>query len=430
MQVMQDIVSAHKGGSPVGIYSVCSAHPLVIEASLRHGEATDSVVLIEATSNQVNQDGGYTGMRPADFVARVHAIADKVGFDHKDILFGGDHLGPNCWQHLNADEAMDKSDVLIDGYVRAGFRKIHLDCSMSCAGDPVPLTDGIVASRAVRLCKVAEAAWKDVGGEPPVYIIGTEVPVPGGATEDLESLAVTSPEAAEATIYAHKRAFEGAGLAYVWPRVVGLVVQPGVEFDHHKVVDYVPNEAKALSRFIEQFPTMVFEAHSTDYQNPSALAALVRDHFAILKVGPALTYALREALLALDMIEQELVAPEDAANVRQTVLDVMKGNPVHWRKYYAAEGPQQRFDLEYSYSDRIRYYWAQPEVEEAVAKLVANLNASPPPLTMISQYMPEEYRAVREGRIGNTAEELIIHRIETVLSMYSSASQAEGMDQA
>ena len=90
MQVMQDIVSAHKGGSPVGIYSVCSAHPLVIEASLRHGEATDSIVLIEATSNQVNQDGGYTGMRPADFVARVYAIADKVGFDHKDILFGGE----------------------------------------------------------------------------------------------------------------------------------------------------------------------------------------------------------------------------------------------------------------------------------------------------------------------------------------------------
>ncbi|TNE67569.1 MAG: D-tagatose-bisphosphate aldolase, class II, non-catalytic subunit [Alphaproteobacteria bacterium] len=424
MQIMQDIVSAHKGGSPVGIYSVCSAHPLVIEASLRHGEATDSVVLIEATSNQVNQDGGYTGMQPADFVARVHAIADRIGFDRKDILFGGDHLGPNCWQHLPADEAMDRSDVLIDGYVRAGFRKIHLDCSMSCKGDPVPLTDAIVAARASRLCAVAEAAWRAVGGEAPVYIIGTEVPVPGGATEDLDSLVVTSPDAAAATIEAHRLAFDRAGLMDAWPRVVGLVVQPGVEFDHHKVVDYVPTAATRLSRFIEQFPTMVFEAHSTDYQTPSALAALVRDHFAILKVGPALTYALREALLALDTIERELVGADTACNVRETVARAMADNPAHWRKYYASGGAQQRLDLEYSYSDRIRYYWAQPAVEEAVSRLIASLNASPPPLTMLSQYMPGEYWAVREGRIRNRAEELIMHRIDTVLKMYSGASQA------
>ncbi|WP_308910357.1 D-tagatose-bisphosphate aldolase, class II, non-catalytic subunit [Pseudokordiimonas caeni] len=423
MQVMQDIVSAHKKGAPVGIYSVCSAHPLVIEASLRHGEATDSMVLIEATSNQVNQDGGYTGMRPADFVARVHAIADQVGFKRADILFGGDHLGPNCWQHLAADEAMAKSDVMIDQYVRAGFRKIHLDCSMSCADDPVPLTDAIVASRAVRLCAVAEAAWKDVGGEPPVYIIGTEVPVPGGATEDLETLAVTSPEAAEATILEHQRAFEAAGLGAVWPRVIGLVVQPGVEFDHHKVVDYVPEAATSLSRFIERYPTMVFEAHSTDYQTPSALKALVRDHFAILKVGPGLTYALREAILALDTIERELLGDNGASHVRRTVQQAMQDNPVHWRKYYAESGLQQRLDLEYSYSDRIRYYWAQPQVEEAVSRLIANLKASPPPLTMLSQYMPEEYWAVREGRIRNSAEDLIIHRIEAVLKMYSGAAQ-------
>ena len=81
---------------------------------------------------------------------------------------------------------MARADVLIDDYVRAGFRKIHLDCSMSCADDPAPLSDEIVARRAARLCAVAERAHARAGGEPPVYVIGTEVPVPGGAAEELE----------------------------------------------------------------------------------------------------------------------------------------------------------------------------------------------------------------------------------------------------
>ncbi len=41
-----------------GITSVCSAHPLVVEAALRRGAAKDAVVLIEATCNQVNQEVG------------------------------------------------------------------------------------------------------------------------------------------------------------------------------------------------------------------------------------------------------------------------------------------------------------------------------------------------------------------------------------
>ena len=88
--------------------------------------------------------------------------------------------------------------------------------------------------------------------------------------------------------------------------MIGLVTQPGVEFDHHKVIDYVPAKAVALSRSIESVAGMVFEAHSTDYQTPRALADLVRDHFAILKVGPGVTFALREVLWALSDIASEL----------------------------------------------------------------------------------------------------------------------------
>ena len=131
---MKTLIARHKAGEHIGICSVCSAHPLVIEAALAFDRNSTRKVLIEATSNQVNQFGGYTGMTPADFREFVFTIADKVGFARERIILGGDHLGPNCWQQENADAAMEKSVELVKAYVRAGFSKIHLDASMSCAG--------------------------------------------------------------------------------------------------------------------------------------------------------------------------------------------------------------------------------------------------------------------------------------------------------
>ncbi|WP_181963037.1 class II D-tagatose-bisphosphate aldolase non-catalytic subunit, partial [Klebsiella pneumoniae] len=83
------------------------------------------------------------------------AIVDKVGFARERIILGGDHLGPNCWQQENADAAMEKSVELVKAYVRAGFSKIHLDASMSCADDSIPLAPETVAERAAVLCLAA-----------------------------------------------------------------------------------------------------------------------------------------------------------------------------------------------------------------------------------------------------------------------------------
>src|SRR5262249_23021662 len=151
-----------------------------------------------------------------------------------------------------------------------------------------------------------------------------EVPVPGGAQETLHELAVTAPEAALATLDAHRAAFAHDGMQEPWERVIGLVVQPGGEFDHDAGVDYAPAQARTLSRWLDSQPPLVFEAHSTDYQRPQALAALVRDHFAILKVGPALTFALREAIWALDRIAAEWLGAPASQGVRATILARMR----------------------------------------------------------------------------------------------------------
>jgi D-tagatose-1,6-bisphosphate aldolase subunit GatZ/KbaZ len=421
MKSFAGIIAEHKAGRGVGITSACSAHPIVIEAALRQARRDGGVALIEATSNQVNQDGGYTGMRPADFARFVSAIAARVGLAREQLLLGGDHLGPNCWQQADSDTAMRKSEQLIADYVAAGFRKIHLDCSMSCADDSSPLSDALVAARAARLCGIAEQTWRRVGGEAPVYVVGTEVPIPGGAQHALAELTPTAAAAASATIEAHRRAFASAGLEQAWPRVVGLVVQPGVEFDNDNVIDFQARRTAALAAVIESEPYMVYEAHSTDYQTPANLRALVLHHFAILKVGPGLTFAMREALWALDQIEREWLGMERCSRLRETMLRAMTETPKFWNKHYRSEGPQLALDQQYSLSDRIRYYWPVPAAEAALQRLLANIDANPPPLTLVAQYLPLQYQALRDGRLHFGARELVRHHVEHVLQQYSAA---------
>jgi D-tagatose-1,6-bisphosphate aldolase subunit GatZ/KbaZ len=422
VQLIRNLIERHKLGERIGLASVCSAHPLVIEATFRHALRRGAeLVLIEATSNQVNQDGGYTGMVPADFRAFVEGIAKRVGFPLDRLALGGDHLGPNAWTKLPAAEAMGKAGIMVADYVRAGFRKIHLDCSMSCADDPVPLPEPVIAERAARLAQAAEQAHAGDPVDAPVYVIGTEVPVPGGAAEDLDELAVTSPEAMLATLDMHRDLFAANGLGAAWNRVIATVVQPGVEFDHDKVVDYRPDAATALSAAIVPVDHIVFEAHSTDYQTEQALAALVRDHFAILKVGPGVTFALREALWALDAIEAETVESGRRAHLRETAIERMKAEPGNWQRYYHATGAALDLQLQYSLSDRIRYYWPDRAIVAAQDKLFANLRATPPSLPLLSQYLPFAYAAVRAGEASLDPIDLIVAHVGATLDAYHGA---------
>jgi D-tagatose-1,6-bisphosphate aldolase subunit GatZ/KbaZ len=421
VRALLELLRRHRAGEPVGIYSVCSAHPLVLRSALQHAQILGAEALIEATSNQVNQDGGYTGLRPAGFRDVVWRMADEIGLPRERVLLGGDHLGPNAWQTQPAESALQRAGIMVSEYVRAGFGKIHLDCSMSCSDDPPALSDELIAERAARLCAQAESAWQSAWDEAPVYVIGSEVPAPGGAQETLQQLAVTEPQVASASIAAHRAAFARLGLDAAWERVIALVVQPGVEFDQDRVVEYVPARARRLSASLASQPRLVFEAHSTDYQSAESLAALVRDHFAILKVGPALTFALREAVWALDQIEREWLGDEQRSHVRDTILAAMRADPTHWRKYYQGSGRTLELQLAYSLSDRIRYSWPVPAVSRALARLEASFDGGTPPLSLLRQYLPAASSAVLRGGLRPSAQNLIVQHIRQVLHDYSQA---------
>lgn len=421
---LTDLPRLHARGERRGITAVCSAHPLVIEATLRQGLTDGGAVLIEATCNQVNQDGGYTGMRPADFRIFVEAIAGKVGFDTDRLILAGDHLGPNPWKHLPAEEALRRAEVMVDAYVRAGFTKIHLDTSMGCAGEPVSLPDVTTAARATRLARAAETAAQGSGFDAPVYVIGTEVPVPGGALEALDHLQVTSPDGAVETVAVHRKAFAAAGLAAAFERTIGVVVQPGVEFGNGEVAAYDRAAARSLSATLSAMPQFVFEAHSTDYQPPDALRELVEDGFAILKVGPALTFALREALYGLDHIAALLTGVPEAETLRATMERLLLGEPRHWASHYHGDDTELRLQRHFSYSDRIRYYWPHPDAAAAVERLLARLDNRVIPETLISQYLGAVHPDVAAGLVPPRPHDLLVASVQRVLKVYQAAVAA------
>ena len=224
-------------------------------------------------------------------------------------------------------------------------------------------------------------------------------------------------EDAAQTLETHREAFAALGLNEAMTRVIALVVQPGVEFDHTQIIHYQPYAAEALSGWIRQTP-MVYEAHSTDYQTRQAYRALVRDHFAILKVGPALTFALREAIFALAQMEKALIAPEQRSHALDVIDEVMLNEPDYWKKYYRPTWSQAMVDIHFSLSDRIRYYWPHPRIRQSVERLIANLSATSLPLGLISQFMPVQFERLSMNEIAATPQNLIIDKIQDVLRAY------------
>jgi D-tagatose-1,6-bisphosphate aldolase subunit GatZ/KbaZ len=424
---LQEIVRRNRRGEKVGLYAVCSAHSSVIAAAVQQAVEDGSVLHVESTSSQVNQLGGYTGQTPVQFAEFVHAAARHAGLPRDRVLLGGDHLGPYPWRNQPWNVAMHHACELVRACVLAGYNKIHLDASMACADDGKGGPDErTVAQRAGILCRAAETAFKDLPPRscPLLYVIGTEVPAPGGESLSGAPPAVSPADQIHHTLDLFRTAFAEQNVTSAWDRVIGMVVQPGVEFGENVIFDYNRQKAMALSSALPKHPALVYEAHSTDYQKPAALAEMVVDHFAILKVGPWLTFAFREAVFALSAIEREWLAHRSGvrlSQVREALDAAMLRNPTYWRSYYHGSENETRVARIYSYSDRCRYYWGDATVQQELARLRANLDTSFPPLTLVSQYLPLQYEAIRAGSLQANAEDIIQQHVRTVLRVYATA---------
>ncbi len=426
--ILLNMVEKRKIGINCGVPSFCSANKIVIEAIMEQAKRFDDMVLIEATANQVNQYGGYMDMKSEDFKNYVYKIADKIHFDKQKIVLGGDHLGPLTWCNEPEKDAMEKAKVLVRQCVLAGYTKIHLDTSMKLGDDPKdePLAVEKIAQRGAILYKECEEAFqeliqKDKDAVHPVFVIGSEVPIPGGTQED-EGLKVTTPEDFENTILTYKKVFKEYGLEEAWKYIIGIVVQPGVEFGNNELHIYNRFDAVKLCDTLKKYPDIVFEGHSTDYQPPMKLKEMVEDGIAILKVGPALTFAVREAIYALSFMEKELITDETKrANFIETLEKVMLEDDHNWVKHYHGTELEKKLAREYSFSDRSRYYFSLPEIVQTQEKLINNFKDIEIPMGMLHQYMPIQYVKVRDGKLKNDAYELVKDAVVSIVEDYNYA---------
>lgn len=414
MSTVHDLIARNRAGEAVGLPCFCTANEKVLRAVLSYAKQTGFPTVIEATCNQVNQFGGYTGMTAGDFMAWLTEMASEAGVPMDQLILGGDHLGPNVWKAEPLDIAMEKSRELVKSYVQAGFKKIHLDTSMVCGGEP-NLTFAQIAERAADLCAVAEAHAPNP--EDLFYIIGTEVPIPGGETEEPDALDVTSVDRFRDTIQTHRDAWAARGLGAAWSRIVSVVTQPGVDFGHTSIYPFVPEKAQPLADAILSEEGLTFEAHSTDYQSTDALGDLVKNHFFFLKVGPELTFRFREAVWTLASVEEQL-GVDVPSSIRAVINDQMNANPGYWQGYYSGTEDELNILKTYSYSDRIRYYWSDDKVADALDSLIKSLRSNPAPQTLISQ----AFMGLEFGDVPNCPNLLIEQHIQRCVRRYFSAA--------
>jgi len=414
MSILRDLILRNRAGEAIGLPCFCTANEHVLLAVLAYAKRTGLPTVIEATCNQVNQYGGYTGMTPADFMEWLSGMAADAGVPMNQLILGGDHLGPNVWKNEPLDVAMEKSRELVKSYVQAGFKKIHIDTSMACGGEPNP-TFAQIAERAADLCEVAEKYAPDPSKL--FYIIGTEVPTPGGETEEPNTLDVTSVARFHDTIQTHRDAWNTRGLDAAWDRVVSVVTQPGVDFGHTSVYPFLPVKAAPLREAIIDEVGLTYEAHSTDYQSTNALSDLVKNHFFFLKVGPELTFRFREAIWALAKIEEEIIN-DPKSLIRETFEEQMTKDPGYWVNYYNGSDKELRILRTYSYSDRIRYYWTDPEISKSLNLLIANLEQVNLPESIVSQ----AFMGLDFGEVPETPLALIELHIQRCISRYFKAA--------
>jgi tagatose-1,6-bisphosphate aldolase non-catalytic subunit AgaZ/GatZ len=192
-------------------------------------------------------------------------------------------------------------------------------------------------------------------------------------------------------------------------------VQPGVEFSpmevHHLPLARDPHLLDAL----KDWPKVCLEAHSTDYQHSQAYPRLAELGFAFQKVGPALTFAWREALYALDTIRAQ-TGWASGPSLPDTMEEVMLDNPAHWQAHI--HGSDQRLQRHFGLADRIRYYWPDPKAQAAVQRLMADLadKRLPDPL-LAAHFRADEIATARESR-HSLPRALALARVQTALRPY------------
>jgi len=344
--------------------SFCTSNLDVLKIILFYSKKNNLPCLIECTSNQVNQFGGYTNKTPKQFSKEIIKIAQKIKLKKKNLLLGGDHLGPLPWVKKNLKTSLNNSVNLINNFLDSNYCKIHIDTSIKCLDDKSINHDKIFerTKYILQKTKIKKKINKIF------LVIGSEVPLSG--SNDRGPITITTNSRIKKEVEKFKQLLN---TLFKKKLIFGLVVEPGMRY-----LDYTISKPK-LSNFSNKKNfsiknNFVYEAHSTDYQNLKVLKNLTRNNFKFLKVGPELTFQYSRSLLFMEKIEKKLVKT-NKSNIGNQILKVMLNNKKYWKDYYKAKNIKLRKKLIlYSKLDRMRYYFNNKVIIQSIKILKKNIN--------------------------------------------------------
>ena len=351
------------------LFAVCPNSTSVIKAAFRAAKRNNAPIKFAATLNQVDGDGGYTGLTQQEFIKLLKIEADAVNYNGPYIA-AIDHGGPwlkdiQSIERWDTERAMNAVKKSFEDAIIAGYHLIHVDPTVDIflpKGEVIDIK--IVAARTVELMVHAELFRRKNNIAPISYEVGTEE-VHGGLADETVF---------DTFIIELKNGLKAAGFEDVWPCfIVGKV---GTDL-HTTTFD--KEVALQLTQKVKQFGSYI-KGHYTDgVTNPEDYPLC---GMGAANVGPEFTISEYDALVELEEKEIELSKDKGIAqlsNIKNTLWRLVYDSN-RWKKWLQED--EQGKDFSQLTEERknwlvktgCRYIWQHPEAVVARYRLYENLN--------------------------------------------------------
>lgn len=389
--------------------SFCTANIDVIKSIMIFCNFNKLPCLIECTSNQVNQYGGYTNKTPKKFIKEIDLLRKKFNIKKNKLFLGADHMGPLPWKNNTSKVAIKNSIKLIETLLNENFCKIHIDTSIRCNDDLI-FNNDVIFSRTKEILEQAKIKKKIKNK---FLITGSEVPLSGSGDSRKNILTTTKHIKDD-----HEQLMKIFNKSQLLKnKIFGLVVEPGMKFMHHSIKK--PDLQKFNDKYLySKKNNFVFEAHSTDYQPYNILRKLVENNFKFLKVGPELTYNYSRSLFFMENIEKKLFT-KNKSSIKNNIFKLMIKNKKYWISYYKTN--KKKILLE-SKLDRMRYYLNDKKSIESINNLKKNINCIKfnEILNYLSSDQKKEFLLYYKKKLSNFENIKMIFISQSLIRYYSA----------
>lgn len=352
------------------IFAACPNSLTVIRAALKSAKRCDAPVKFATTLNQVDIDGGYTGLTPSEFVKTIRLHARSLNVT-SPVIVAIDHGGPwlkdvhrqENWSYSKTMDAVKKS---FEAAIEAGYDLIHVDPTIDITlpkGENISID--LVAERTIELIVHTETFRRSNNYPRIAYEVGTEE-VHGGLAD---------MEVFKRFLELLKQGLKQNGLEDVWPCfVVGKV---GTDL-HTTTFDSIV--AEQLTEIAKKYGSLIKGHYSDNVTNPEAYPA---SGMGAANIGPEFTEMEYDALIELEQVQEMLFEEGKIAKrieLKKTLWEaVIKSG--RWQKWLNADENSNDFYAnsserqEWLIKTGCRYIWENSEVVANRARLYQNLSS-------------------------------------------------------